>query len=228
MAHGQDKRSWDKGNYAWYGYDDVDCPRPETPLEAAALRGDENMVQLLLFHPGAKLSRESYSYLRAIEDSARSGNIELLKLLHGEGDFSAMSKNVIQTLWNHILLSAAYDEQNESVSYLLDMGAELDYVWHWECYSIDTTALGFAAMRVHNDTVQLLLDRGADINGASGGCNSEEAPLLLASEYGFPQTMTLLLDKGASMPPMETQVLFRAAFYYSPVDCISLSGKGFP
>lgn len=100
------------------------------------------------------------------------------------------------------------------------MGAELDNVVYCEEYSADTTALGFAAMRGHSDTIQLLLDRGTDTNGASGDCDSEEAPLLLASEYGFPQTVALLLDKGASMPPMETYVLRRASSIRSPVDCI--------
>lgn len=87
-----------KDKYSFYGYEYVEYPYPDTPLEAAALRGNGDMVQLLLSHSGTNLSKTSYSYLHAIEHAASSGNIDLLKLLHGEADFSGMSKNVPQTL----------------------------------------------------------------------------------------------------------------------------------
>jgi len=48
----------------------------------------------------------------------------------------------------------------ETVPYLLERGAQLDLTLR-----ADTTALGFAALKGHNDMVLLLLEKGTDIDG---------------------------------------------------------------
>ncbi|XP_030844958.1 ankyrin repeat and BTB/POZ domain-containing protein BTBD11 [Strongylocentrotus purpuratus] len=60
---------------------------------------------------------------------------------------------------------------------------------HW-------TALSFAVARRHTPVAQLLLDAGANVEGAHGE-NYTHSPLQLASAAGYHELVCLLLDKGA-------------------------------
>lgn len=53
---------------------------------------------------------------------------------------------MIQKLWGHALLCAAYRRKHEVIPFLLDMGADLEYAESYDKH-VPYTALGYAAMR---------------------------------------------------------------------------------
>lgn len=57
-----------------------------------------------------------------------------------------MPKEMIQKLWGHALLCAAYRRKHEVIPFLLDMGADLEYAESYDKH-VPYTALGYAAMR---------------------------------------------------------------------------------
>ncbi|ODM20705.1 hypothetical protein SI65_03758 [Aspergillus cristatus] len=185
----------------------IETPYTVTVLEAAASKGHEQIVQLLLQQPSRHNWRSSYSHLRAIRFAAMRGKIDLVRLLDEE--ISEFHPLVLKDFWNHTLLATSYSGKTEVIPFLLAKGAQIDYT---EFYERDhTTVLGFAAFRGHNDTIRLLLENGADIDG---GSKSEEVPLLLAAHvYGFPSTVALLLDKGAPVHPVRSRLLEQAVFF---------------
>lgn len=195
----------------------VSIERPYTPtaLEAAVFEGHERIVRLLLQQPSHHNWRSSYSHLRAITLAAMRGSIDFVRLLDKEiGEFSPP---VLKDLWNHTLLAAAFSGKTEVIPFLLAKGAQIDSTEFYE--RSETTALGIAALRGHNDTIRLLLENGANIDG---GPKSEEVPLSLAAHvYGFPRTVALLLDKGAPVHPVRSRLLEQAVFY-SPLCVIEV------
>lgn len=79
--------------------------------------------------------------------------------------------------------------------------------------------MGFTALRGHNDTVLVLLEKGADVDGWP---DSKERPIPLASHtYGFPRTVKLLLNEGAPIHPVRSRLL-EQAIMYSPISVISV------
>lgn len=124
-----------------------------------------------------------------------SGNLSLLKFVDNEADHSYSP--IWKAVYCHSLLAAAYSGKTEVISYLLKKGAKLKYSESLE--GEETTALKFAAVRGHNASIKLLLKRGANINGHP---NHKGVPLSLAVKgYGFPRTVKLLLENGASVRP---------------------------
>lgn len=201
---------------------EFDDPRPNTALEAAALGGHDQVVQLLLVQPDAKVSRSSYSYFKAITYAAMCDNLDLLQLLSDEADFSTLSEVTTQGLWNHTLKGAAWHGRSKIIPFLLEMGAQIN---HEDLFERSwTTALGLAALRGHNDTIQLLLEKGAAVDG---GQTCEEGPISLAAHvYGFPRTVELLLDEGASVHPIRSRLLEQAVVYSPPSVIKVLLEKG--
>ncbi|ODM19179.1 hypothetical protein SI65_05796 [Aspergillus cristatus] len=196
-------------------------PRPGTALEAAALCGHEQVARLL-FQSDAKVSRSSYSYFKAITYAAMSGNLDLLGLVSEEADFNTLSEITTQELWNHTLKGAAWHGRTKTIPFLLNAGAQIN---HEELFERGwTTALGFAALRGHNDTIRLLLEKGAAVDG---GRRCEEGPISLAAHvHGFPRTVELLLDEGASVRPIKSRLLEQAVMYSPPSVVRVLLEKG--
>jgi len=58
------------------------------------------------------------------------------------------------------------------------------------------SALGSASSRGFTDTVQLLLDKGADVNTKD---SDEETALFKASKFGNPDIVQILIDAGADV-----------------------------
>jgi ankyrin repeat protein len=63
------------------------------------------------------------------------------------------------------------------------------------------TPLGLAAQYGHTNVAELLLDRGANLEGRSRGF--EQTPLHLAAERGNTNVTKLLLDRGANVDPRD-------------------------
>lgn len=197
-----------------YSDSDFEDPRPDTALEAAALSGCEQVVQLLL-QPEYRVSRSSYNYFRAITYAALSDNLDLLALVSKKADFNTLSEVTTQDFWNHTLNSAAFHGSTKTVPFILDAGAQINHTILYDRFY--TSALGFAALRGHNDTIRVLLEKGADVDGRP---DSTERPISLAAHtYGFPRTVKLLLDEGAPIHPITSRLL-EQAMMYSPISVV--------
>ena len=79
-------------------------------------------------------------------------------------------------------------------------------------------------LRGHNGTIRLLLEKGAAVDG---GRRCEEGPISLAAHvHGFPRTVELLLDEGASVHPIKSRLLEQAVMYSPPSVVKVLLEKG--
>jgi len=115
----------------------IESPYTVTVLEAAASKGDEQIVQLLLQQPSRHNWRSSYSH-RAITFAATRGKIDLVRLLVEE--ISEVHPLVLKDPWNHTLLATAYSGKTEVIPFLLAKGAQIDSTEFYE--RNHTTALG--------------------------------------------------------------------------------------
>lgn len=174
----------------WYGELAHDKKIARTALEAAALGGHEDVVRFFL-QPEFKVQRSGFGYLKAITTAAKGANPNTLKMMVEAADFSAVSEYHLQHFWNYTLTCAAVHGMAKNIPFLLEKGAQIESQHPFpRGYA---TPLGFAASRGHIDTVRLLLQEGADVDGGV------IRPIQYAARYGFARTMELLLDQEASL-----------------------------
>ncbi|KAG9692899.1 purine and uridine phosphorylase, partial [Aureobasidium melanogenum] len=88
---------------------------------------------------------------------------------------------------------ASYGGLTQMVEYLLDQSAESTGASATATHDYLEEALRLASRRAHDTMVQMLLDRGADVN-AGDGCALRDA-----SRFGHDTIVQLLLDKGADV-----------------------------
>ena len=137
--------------------------------------------------------------------AAYRGHTEVARVLIEAG----ADVNARNTRTNTVLHEAASNGHNDLVTLLLEHGAEIDAFDEYEF-----TPLVGTAMQVDSrlDTCILLLDRGADLEGAGGTFS----PLCAAATTEEPVLVQFFLDRGASVegsPGIESPVrpLYSAA-----------------
>lgn len=188
-------------------------------LEAAALGGHKQVAQLLL-ESYSKDPRSSHSFFKATAYAAIGGNIDLLEFMSKKADFNTHSEKAIQEFWTHTLKVTAWHGRTKTIPFLLKAGAQINHSDSFE--RCKGSPLGYAALRGHNNTIQLFLELGADINGEP---HCEEGPISLAAHiYGFPRTVELLLNQGAPIHPVASRLL-EQAIMYSPTCVIEVMLK---
>jgi ankyrin repeat protein len=137
-----------------------------TPLGAAALKGDVDTVKTLL-RAGANPKPSTWHETPVLVIAAHKGSIEIVQELIAAGG------DVNQGFDRLPLHVASEDGHLEVVQLLLDVGADV------EGYEEDYwTALMAAAEAGHLQIVQLLVEKGANVNAWSQG----ETPLMLAAK----------------------------------------------
>ncbi len=95
--------------------------------------------------------------------------------------------------WGPILLASMYG-QHDVVEALLDRGAPLSQNWH------SGTLLHHAAQNRHTQVVELLIQRGADVNALAANTSARVTPLLrnvFQTNGGNEEIVRLLLEAGA-------------------------------
>lgn len=153
----------------------------DTTVKAAAQKGHKEILQLLL-RPEFRISRSTYSYRRAIIFAAEGGDAEILEILTASADYSSMSERSLQKLWNRALRRASFYGKTETIP-------PLRSIENNEYYDLTVcTPLRLAAFNGHSQTILLLQQNGANINGGP------DQPLYMAILNGFAQTVKLLLD----------------------------------
>jgi ankyrin repeat protein len=118
----------------------------------------------------------------------------------------------------NLSMASRYGNLNE-VQKLLDEGADVN--WTNEC---GCTALYYACFKGHVEVVQLLLDRGAqmDIQDDSDGTTS----LMMAIQFGHVEVVKLLLDRGALIDIQNnwggTALMFAICPFCGKTECVRL------
>ena len=169
-----------------------------TPLYHAALNGHHELCRLLLQY-GAN-PNTLFAGNPILSESARAGNLEIVKLLIEHG----AEINATDSEGQNALQTASIKGDKALVAYLLDRGAD---VYHEDCNGCTSTIhaahLGFA------EIVQLLIDGGADLeHHASNGWTP------LHSCHSHAETTHVLLNNGAdvnSVTKLGATPLFLAA-----------------
>ncbi len=158
-----------------------------TPLMIAAATGREKLVSTLLAKQADPNAHDSSRGYTPLDIAVVAESPEVVSALIKAG--SHVDSLVADFGTRRTPLSLAAETGNVEITrLLLNQGAEVDL-----CYPDTATALSYACTSRNPDCVKLLLDHGADPN-AHGRLSS---PLSLASAYGEPEIMKLLLRRGA-------------------------------
>jgi len=158
-----------------------------TPLHAA-LRNGNSGVALALLEKGADANAQDNRGETPLQIASWRGDIEAMNsLLDHNAEMDAMNRD------NETPLSLASSKGNlGAVRLLLDRRPDLAY----QQVALRRTALHVATIHGHQPIVQLLLDRGADINAEDRDCRT---PLHLVADQGRDDIASLLLQRGAKV-----------------------------
>ena len=176
----------------------------DAPLRLAASNGHIEIVNLLLLDHGANACAADRGGTNApLRLAAGKGHVEVVRLLVAYGaDTRAADREGsgaplrLAARGQRINVSLVYDfcassdddlDQMEIVKILLANGANV----HVAC----DAPLRIAAQYGGKETIELLLDNGADVNAPEGKWT--DAPLRLAAQFNKTETVQLLLDRGA-------------------------------
>lgn len=155
-------------------------------------------LDILVRHPEiATLEWDDPSHEKLVMGStplhyaANDGRIQLMTELINLG----ADPNVCKAQWYATPLSwAANNARVEAMHYLLDQGARVDGLHAVHAAAWGGSSCGKANPSGYVDTVQLLLDRGADINDIRG---VGESPLTTALKSGNKWVADFLRERGA-------------------------------
>ena len=167
------------------------------PLSGALLKGHDAIVKILLEN-GAAVNGSGKNYEPPLEIAVRIGSVEFVKLLISNGaDVCAASAQ-----GGTALRTALVHSQKEVATILLESGADLyeetESTIHWEVGFPSNfrpkSPLEIAVRTNKIDFVQLLIDKGLDINYSSKACS---LALKAAVDCAGLDMLTFLIQQGA-------------------------------
>jgi ankyrin repeat protein len=102
---------------------------------------------------------------------------------------------------NQELFEAARNGDTQKVADLIQRGADVNkiescFVQEYPVMEREISPLMLASMKDHTETVELLLQSGADVNARD---NSGRTPLIIASYHGRNKVVELLIQNGADI-----------------------------
>ncbi len=157
-------------------------PLAHSPLGVAALAGHENTVRLLLGLRHA-LTVPNPEHNRAITSAVHGGHGNLVLLLTENRKIDHPTDLQSDLLWE-----ASRHGRAQVVRMMLEDGANID----WRNSNRDTTAIQEAASRGHAQVVWMLIANGADLHRAEN-----ESAMNRAARNGHEKVIEILLDNGA-------------------------------
>lgn len=173
--------------------------RGGTVLRAAAARGHVAVVKLLL-QRGADINLQPRYYDESpLNAAARHGHLPVVRLLLNAEPPASLA--VKEDAYGNPLESAAQSGDLAVFQEILSHNPDVNAVCTLNGQG--STALEAAAAVGHETMVQLLLDRGADVNlvpsNLSGSTSHQYTPLASAAYGGHTAVAKLLLDAGADI-----------------------------
>lgn len=168
---------------------DVNLAEPDgtTPLHWAVHWGDQDIVDQLI-RAGAHVEAVNRYGVSALSVAAADGNSAMIeKLLKAGADPNAKLKE-----GESALMSVARTGNAEALRALLVHGAKVNETEGWR----GQTALMWATIEDHPDTMKALIEAGADVHARS---KSGFSALLFAVRAGYIDEAGLLLGSGADV-----------------------------
>jgi ankyrin repeat protein len=208
----------------WGGTRDVDN---ETPLTAVALRGNQDMVRLLLDRGADPNALDGFKR-SPLEGAIQSRNLGAVTLLVDAGaEFRVDGRHIFTlprygdkpldaAVVNYVLaqgggaaltardihgLSQSYREQPEVFDWFFEHKDEDINTLFWTERSSNFhyyPLIHLAVMRGHTNVIQTLLDHGTDINLGCEGAGGA-TPLMFAAAHTKPEVVSLFLSRGADV-----------------------------
>ena len=139
----------------------------------------------LLFSSGSAKCNSVEDFVRA----AANGSLKLVKSSINSG----MGVNIINFKGITALIASIEYEQFETVKYLVEEGADVNYPTQDDYRS---TPLCMAALTGNEKILKYLIKNGAQVDKKS---KMGATPLLVASRFGFTEIVAILIKKGADV-----------------------------
>ncbi|PGH00841.1 hypothetical protein AJ79_08093 [Helicocarpus griseus UAMH5409] len=176
---------------------------PETPLQAAAYGGKDEIVKELM-QPKYDIPLSGVDYNQAVICALRAGHVAIAERLIDGRDLSKQYPGINPDVFEWALIEACREGVPDSITMCLNRGASAnsDSVEAVPC-------LSFAAVSGSEDAVRILLENGADPNK-----RARSTPLAKAASAGHLGVVKLLLEYGAErnkVPRMQWPVMKAAA-----------------
>ena len=188
---------------------------PGSPMTAAALNGNRDIIELLIAG-GAALNAGDIDLdfgWSPLCIAAKHGNSEAAAALlaHGAANIRGLNSRIDAPLFFSVAKGHSI-----IVSLLLDYGANAN--WKIEKYG---TILGMAVYKTDTNIVRLLLGRGADANISGDEIGS---PLECAIRHNQVEIVNMLLDHGANVNTIQADYgnVLALASHYGQVGAVKL------
>ncbi len=133
-----------------------------------------------------KINRHFYLQGDLFISAAETDRIDIISII-----FDNISN--IEYCLGRGLLEASKRGHYETVNYLINRGADVNYIW--QLFDIRTNSLIVAVKNNHIDVVRLLLDKGVDVNALGGSA----VHIALANQNDI--MAKLLIKRGALVGP---------------------------
>ena len=169
-----------------------------------------DLVKLFIKH-GIDLEREGGKYGECVVSAITGGHDEIVKLLVG----NESRTKLLEGCFGHVLVGAAAVGDEELVRSCLDVGDDVNMVMEGR------SPLHIAVMHNRMTVVELLLNRGADVNLTT---DEMDNALHDAALFGFKKMCALLIDRGAPVNRIQGEfgTPFKAAIVNDNFEVVDL------
>jgi ankyrin repeat protein len=172
-------------------YHGIQAKNATHALCIAAANGLLKEIKLLL-RDGAFINGQAENNIgNPLSSAALKGHVKILEFLIEQGaDLNARDCDDMTALMNACHLGKV--KGSKAAIILIDAGADVNCVRTTD----HMTALKFAVHECPQDIIQLLIDKGAEVDGPEG---SPLTPLMLAARRNNVDALKVLIDNGANL-----------------------------